>query len=187
MTQLYSDLQTQSFAVTGLDGATYPAIWTKWIDSVNLEKKTGFCFGGDFFSNEPQDLDTAKPRLILLAASTNKAEYYLPSARGRKSDFKRIYEEHHVLLFANGQIEPTGLHTSDPRAWALQLRDQVSLWLHRINETFGAATELQAAWDHLTMRLIDVRHGEPVTWTAEDVTALTALMVALEKCEGQHV
>lgn len=116
---------------------------------------------GEFFSDGAIDLELLRPRLCLLAASTGLDGYY-PSGRG--GTYKPYYEYHHVfILYPTGDLESTGLIARPGAAWALSIRDQVVLWLDRINQVYGENTPLQMAVDHLIDRMLSVKFGTPAT------------------------
>lgn len=175
-TQLSENLLQMAVEAVGIDKAAYPHVWAKWVDSVNMEKKTGYAFVGDFLNNEPVEIDMSKPRLVIVAASTGQHEY----RAARRWHY--VYELHHVLLFSPpATFEPTGLVSEDSRKWALQLRDQVNLILGRIHQVYGESTPLQAAYDHISKRLLSHRLGDKLTWDDQDVHAIFVLLEQLER------
>lgn len=175
-TQLVSNLLDTAVSAAGIDRAEHPHCWAKWVDKVDLTKKTGYAFVGDFFGNDPVEIDMDKPRLAIVAASTGEHEYR--AAR----QWHYIYELHHVLLFqAPDTFEPTGLVSTDSRKWALQLRDQINLILGRIHQVYGESTPLQMAYDHISQRLLSYRLGDALTWDAKDVHAIFVLLEQLER------
>jgi len=178
-TQLVSNLLEAAVSAAGIDKAEYPHVWAKWVDKVNMENKTGYAFVGDFFDNDPVEIDMDKPRLVIVAASTGTQGYH---ERTRSANYHYIYELHHVLLFqAPNTFEQTGLVSTDSRKWALQLRDQVNLILGRIHQIYGDSTPLQMAYDHISQRLLSYRLGDALTWDAKDVHAIFVLLEQLER------
>ncbi len=180
---IIEDLQRRCIELSGLDREQYHHFWTKWIAAVDREKDSGFAFTGDFFDNSTLDLDPAL-RLILFAASTGGDMYPVRTSR-RKRDWRYVYEYHEVfILLPTGELERTGLATTDDKRWALAIRDQVALWLGRINQVYGEATPLQLAYDHLTSRMLAVRLGNPVAWNQQDVGMLQIVLDVLENSTG---
>ena len=74
-TQLSENLLQMAVEAAGIDKANYPYVWAKWVDKVDMTKKTGYAFAGDFLNNEPVEIDMSKPRLVIVAASTGQNEY----------------------------------------------------------------------------------------------------------------
>lgn len=179
---IIENLQQRCVAASGIDTSVLKYYWCKWIDRVDREVKTGFAFDGAFFANETFEIELVRPRLILLAAATGSDEYYLRGGKGRRATMKLVYEYHGVFLLApTGEIEPTGLVVQDRDKWALAIRDQVALWLDRINQVYGEGTALQLAVDHLIDRMLAVRFGTAGAWNETDCEMIQRLFNALEE------
>ena len=177
---IIENLQQRCVAAAGIDTTVLKYYWCKWIDRVDREKATGFAFDGAFFGNETFELEVVRPRLILLAASTGLDGYTFK--QNRKKQYRYNYEYHGVFLLGpTGEIEPTGLVVEDVDKWALSIRDQVALWLDRINQVYGEGTALQMAVEHLIERMLAVRFGTPATWNETDGEMIQRLFNALEE------
>jgi len=173
---IVENFQLRCIQIADVDTKHFVCYFTKWIDTVDREKKNGFEFGGEFFKNEPLEVAWLKPRLILFAASTGQAVYRLS-----KREYRTVYEHHQVLIaLPNGAIERTGLVVNDPEKWALTIRDQVSLLLDKINQTYGEEL-LQIAFDHLVERMLQVKFKQEVLWNEVDIEAIQTLFNHLEK------
>lgn len=175
---IVTNLQARCIEAAGVDRAIYQHFWAKWIDSVNRENKTGFCFHGDFFGDGDVEIDITRPRLALVAASTGLDAYPF---RGGRGTYRYIYEYHGVFMVSPaGAIEPTGLVATPGAGWALSIRDQVAMLLDRINQVYGANTPLQVAADYLIDRMLAVRLDMAAPWNSTDCEMIQIVFNALE-------
>jgi len=183
---IINNLQKRCIDLVGLDPDTYKLFWTRWIDRVDRGVETGFAFIGGFFENETIEM-TPATHLILFGASTNQNGYPV-RRKVKRSGFVTIYEYHEVLLLLpTGELERTGLITTDDKRWAISLRDQVALWLDKITQAYSVGTPLQLAVDHLFDRMLAVKLGNSINWDQTDVNMVQIILDALEnsRTEGE--